>query len=241
MNRNGAIIQLLQSGYLLGSRTVYTSGSSNQYTPPAGCKSLFVEVISAGGGSTTTANATAAQIALGAGGAGGAYASDFVNCAMQVSYGSAPYTANVGPGSGSGSAGSVSSFLSNAGASLGALSAVNIVANNGSFGGALATGTSEIFLIGGNVGSTSTQGALVTPGGNAGVNGHRVSGTVGLSGRGGMGPFGTGQSGARKAQGNGNNGGNYGAGASGGMSVNAGGAATSGTSGGGLIVIWEFY
>ncbi len=240
MNRNGAIIQLLQSGFLLGSRTIFTTGS-NSYTPPAGCKTLFVELLSGGGGGATTVNSSAGQITMGSGGSGGAYTGCVVSLPLALVQDGAttPFTATVGAG-GTIAAGGSSIFQSNlvAGTAVGTIGAFS---TNSAAGTVMATGSTELFIIGAGTGNSSNQGDYGTPSGNAGGNGHRVSGTVGISGRGAAGPFGCGQPGGRTTQGAGATGKNYGAGGSGGLSTNAGGTAANGGGSKGLIIIWEFF
>jgi hypothetical protein len=116
---------------------------------------------------------------------------------------------------------------------------VILLVNGGAVGANLATGTSELFIAANTIGGASSQG-IVRIQGSAGHAGHRVSGTVAVSGRGGDGPWGGGGA-AIKAQGTGGAGGNYGAGGGGGMSVNAGGAGPGGAGANGVVIVSEFY
>ena len=242
MNRNGTVITLLAAGYLLGSRTVYESGN-NSYTPPAGCRLLFVELIGGGARPLVTAASGAGAIALAGGGSAGTYASGIVLASVSITAGSTPFQASVGiGGASSGASGAASTFSSNAGAAVNPTGAgILFISTNASpTGTALASGSAEAFVLGGTPTATVSQGDFSLPAGQAGGLGHRVSGTVALSGHGGKGTFG-GRPGGRVTQGTGAAGGKYGGGGSGGLSVNAGGAASGGNGGAGLIVIWEFF
>ena len=241
MDRNGTVLTLLSAGYLLLSRTVYESGNNN-YTPPAGCRLLFVELIGGGARPLVTAASGAGAIAVAGGGSGGSYASGVVYAPGSITAGSSPFRATVGiGGASSGASGAASTFSTNAGAAQNATGTgiVVISTNAAATGTTLASGSAEAFVLGGTAAQSTNQGDFSVPTGQTGGNGHRVSGTVAISGDGGTGPFG-GRVGGRITQGTGATGGKYGGGGAGGLSINAGGAASGGNGGAGVIVIWEF-
>lgn len=229
MNRSGVLIQLQMTGALLGSRTVITATGANTYTTPVGCRVLIVEGIGGGGGGSSSVNSSAAQIALGCGGAGSVY---MVTVPIATSS-NVIFTATVGAGGVAGASGIATSFADANGFNY-------MTMNNAATGASLGTGTSEVFGLGGQGQSTNLGAADYFGSGNSSVVLHRVSGTVAINGRGGNGPFGGGPAG-RTTQGTGAAGGKYGAGGSGGFSINAGGAGTGGAGGNGVIVVWEFY
>lgn len=226
IDKAGAKILPAMAGYLLGSRTVLTTAGAGTYTTPAACRLLVVECIGGGGaGGASSGNSTAGQIKFGSGGCGGGYAVTVV-----PTVGGRTFSYVVGAG-GSISVGLASTFSSN----LVICSAVG-----GAAGGASASAATELFLgVGASVGAGSQVGDVST-GPSVGGIGHRVSGTVGMSGPGGLGPHG-GSALPAIAQGNGNPGGKYGGGGSGAMSINAGGSVTGGAGADGAIIVSEYY
>jgi hypothetical protein len=227
-NSNGVPIQTAFNGYLLGTRTIVTATGTSTYTPPVGCKFIYIEICGGGGGGGNVANATAAQITVGAGASGGGFSTIFLPAQV--------LTLVVGAGGstsgGSGATSSVTLSTPN-----GAIAVCTV--NGGTGAGGLATGTSVAFVAPPNPAVAGT-GGQVRVAGNAATAGHRESGTVACSGRGGHGPWGGGGA-SIIANGAGNAGLNYGAGGGGGLSINAGGAQNGGAGGQGVAIISEFY
>ncbi len=226
----GLMKTAIPPGYALGSRTVITATGTTIYTPPSGCRVLLVECIGGGGGGGSVANASASQMTIGSGGGSGGYAATVIG----VSQSPAGLTTIVSAGGISGGNGSVTSF-----GAIGGGAIVLCSAAAGATGGNIATGTSEVFQVGGGSGGGNSIGdVVILP--TVGMPGHRVSGTVGISGAGGSTKYGAGGN-ARTTQGVGNAGGKFGGGGGGGLSVNAGGAAAGGHGGQGVVTVWEFY
>ena len=226
-NINGILIAGIQAGFQPGSRTVITATGASTYTTPVGCRAILVEGISSGGGGASIANSSAGQIGLGSGGAGGSYG---VSALIPTCSGKT-FAVVVGASASAGGLGTATTFSSGLNTLLS-----TVVTSNGS--STLSTNTTEAFVLGG-LGNAGTAGEELFFGTSA-FAGHRVSGTVAMAGRGGSGPFGGGPQ-VVIAQGNGPAGGKYGGGGSGAMSVNAGGAATGGSSGQGILIVWEYY
>lgn len=228
MDRAGAIIQAQNMGFLLGSRTIVTSTGAGTYTPPTGCRAVLFECIGGGAGGFNTVNATAGQLIAAGGGASGAYSQTFMPVAANWTF---AITVGSG-GSTSGSAGGVTSVTNNVN------SLVVCSATGGTAGTTITSGSTEVFGTTGGSTTGSNAGDLTFTFNPARV-GHRVSGSVGISGRGGF--LFAGRCQANIAQGNGSPGGKYGAGGSGGVSINAGGTTTGGAGGQGILIVWEFY
>jgi len=109
----------------------------------------------------------------------------------------------------------------------------------GGVGGAtLALGTSAVPVLGGNGGAVSTNGDLNSRG-NAGGFGHRVSGTIAVTGFGASGYQGQGGGNSRATVGNGTAGTGYGAGG-GGAWADSTVDRTGGAGADGIIIVWEY-
>lgn len=220
-----------QAGYLLKSRTILASSGSSvsgTYTPPSLTRALLVEGVSGGGGASNVANSTAGNAAAGCGGVGGGFCSSFFGHAQGDTY---AYTVG-GGGTGSGGTGLQTLLTNNRTGNQ------VFVTSAGADGTSLASGNTEVFTAGSNGISGAASADLIVAN-NRNVPVHRTSGSVIRNGRGGGSRYG-GRPLSRVTQGTGASGGNYGAAGSGGVSINAGGAANGGTGAGGLLVIWEF-
>ncbi len=225
---DGGLIQALTKGFLLTGRQVFTALGSNTYTPSDGTTAILVELISGGAGGFNTVNATAGQLIAAGGGAGGAYSAKFLSVLPTDTF-----QAFVGAGGGtSGGSGTPSTFRDNSN------NAIVCSAFGGVVGTTITTGTAEAF---GTTGGSSTGSSIGDIGFdvNLATIAHRVSGSVGISGKGGAGPHG-GRPISNIAQGAGAAGGKYGGGGSGGVSINAGGTAAGGAGGQGIVIVWEF-
>jgi len=92
--------------------TKYTAPGSGTYTPPAGCKAIFVELYGAGGGSGGITGSPASWVDWGGGGGGGGYCAQLIQGPLAASY---SYTVGAGGiagvnGGGPGGAGSDTYF-----------------------------------------------------------------------------------------------------------------------------------
>ncbi len=225
---NGALIQALAEGFLVTGRQIFTATGANTYTPTVGTRAILVELISGGAGGFNTVNSTAGQLIAAGGGASGAYSAKFISILPTDIF-----QAFVGAGgSTSGGTGIPSTFRDNSN------NVIICSAFSGSTGTTITTGTTEIFGTTGGGNSGSSIGDIGCDN-NQATLAHRVSGTLGISGKGAAGPNG-GRPIAKITQGNGAAGGKYGAGGSGGVSINAGGTALGGAGGNGIIIVWEF-
>jgi hypothetical protein len=210
----------------LRSFQIFTSGTAQTYTRPAGITSILVEVVGGGGGGGGVA-ATGSGTAFAGGGGAGGYAR------LWVASASASYTYTVGSGGAGGTAG----------------------ANNGTTGGTTTFSASSLQATGGTGGQgvSASTGAQITNGGTGGIgtNGNINSSggcgifgvgfaasAAGYSGSGGDTIYGGGAQGTQSAAA-GANAGNYGSGGAG-----AGTGTVTNRAGGngsaGLIVVWEF-
>lgn len=199
------------------------------YNPDPLARALFVECIGAGGsgGSGDTAGVSAS---CGSGGGGGAYSAVFVTGPK------ASYTVQVGAG---GAAPAVGNNPGNAGTDT-TFDVASICTAKAGSGGASggAAGTTALLTAGGAGGLASGGVGDIKFDGNNGGMSHRVSGTVGASGRGAAGPWG-GANSEVVAQGNGASGKQYGGGGSGGNTLNGGATTSGGAGANGLIRVWE--
>jgi hypothetical protein len=228
MTSNGVPLMGAFAGYLLGSRTLVTASGS--YTPPATARILLVEAVGGGGsGGMNATNSSAGQIVLGSGGGSGAYSAAI--CRAQA------LTLVVGPVRTAGGQNGVAST-----AAFTSSGVIFVNANAGTGGSNVATGSTQLYILGGAGGLAAAGSAAgdLKIDGNTGGTGRRISGTIGCSGEGAPSYFG-GMGKSVIAQGNGVAGGNYGAGGSGGFSVNAGGVQTGGLGAAGVILVSEFY
>ena len=209
----------------LKSFQIFTSGTAQTYTKPAGITSILVEVLGGGGAGGGCTAGGAGTVAVAGGGGAGGYARLWVPSAA------ASYTYTVGAGGTSGGAGA----SGNAGGTT-TFSASSLQATGG--GGASAT--TSVANTGGGISSGAAGG--VGSNGDFNCNGERGDkgiAIVGLvsSGEGGSSIYGAG--GAPVNVADGSAGLAYGSGGSGGSTGTttnrAGGAGSAG-----LIIVWEF-
>jgi hypothetical protein len=212
----------------LKSFQIFTSGTAQTYTKPAGVTSILVEVVGGGGGGGgATGGSTTAS--CGSGGGGGGYAR------LWVASSSSTYTYTVGAAGTAGTAGN------NAGGTGGTttFSASSLQATGGVGGsGAPTTSTSAIQFNGGSggvgsngdfncKGSAGSWGLVISAGGQIAGKG----GEAAIYGGGALPP-------TSASPAAGNAGGNYGGGGSGALSNVTSFAGGAGA--GGLIIVWEF-
>ena len=221
---DGTVAFVASSGGLK-SFQVFTSGSSQTYTRPAGITSILVEVIGGGGAGGGATSADGSHVGIGGGGGAGGYARLYIASAAST------YTYTVGAG---GTAGSSGANPGNAGATTTFGASLQATAGAGGGGGASTANTAAATTIGGagGVGSSGTVNSQGQPGGG-GITALGVA----LSGIGGNSVYGGGGIGAI-ANGAGNAAGAYGAGGSGGVAIN--GSVVGGVGNAGLIIVWEF-
>lgn len=202
------------TGRLLRAPQVLTSGTS--YTTPAGCTSIYVELVGGGGAGGSMVNTTNSR--SGAGGGAGGYAAKYFTVTASTAY-----TYAVG------AAGGNTTFT---------VGATTVTANAGSAGG---TSSNTSYAAIGGAGGTATNGDINVTGGT-GISGGISSGT-GLNfagGNGGASYFGGGGIGGTPGSGAGGNGTAYGSGGGGGSTTNVGGNGSGGSGAQGVIRIWEY-
>ncbi len=209
----------------LKSFQVFTSGTAQTYTRPAGITSILVEVVGGGGGGGGSTGGVAA-VSVGGGGASGGYAR------LWVASASSSYTYTVGAGGAGGTAGA------NTGSTGGTttFNASSLQATGGAGGGGMTavTGGSGLRSIGG-VAGVGTNGNINSAG-KPGIDGFAaVSATTG--GTGGSSIYGGGAV-AQNATTTGNAASAYGSGGSGGLSLTVSSAGGAGSAG--VIIVWEF-
>ncbi len=225
---NGAASITVAATGALKSFQIFTSGTAQTYTKPAGITSILVEVLGGGGGGGGVAAAGAGTSVFAGGGASGGYARLWIASANST------YTYTVGAagtggaaGANNGNNGSTTSF----GASLQA------TGGNGGTGG---TGSASAATLNGGTAGTGSNGDI-NSGGSPGGDGFSINavGGVGISGGGGDSIYGGGGKSVVSSSAVGNGAANYGSGGSGAAT----GAATNragGDGSAGLIVVWEF-
>lgn len=211
----------------LKSFQIFTTGTAQTYTKPAGVTSILVEVLGGGGGGGGAAGAASSLGGGGGGGAGG-YARLYVASA------SATYTYTVGAAGAAGSSGN------NAGGTGGTttFSASSLQATGG-VGGSGSPGS---------VGYSQTQGGAGGVGSNGNFNcggepglfgaGYGTAVSIANSGQGGSSIYGGGGITLLTNNTAGNAASNYGSGGSGGYAFTASQAGGAGSAG--LIIVWEF-
>lgn len=217
---NPAWASVSSSGTLLRAPQILTSGTS--YTTPAGCTSIYVELVGGGGGSGSVSGGTSVYSGSGGGGAGGFAAKLFTVTP------STAYSYAIGAG---GTAGSSGGNGGAGGATTFTVSGVVLTGNGGS-------GSVNAFTSGGQggAGGTASNGDLNVTGnpgtlGNGGSGGtNSTGGAGGASFFGGAGRGGSNSTGSAGANGSG------GGGSGTGNSTNRNGAA----GGAGIIRIWEY-
>jgi hypothetical protein len=227
-----AQVQPVAQSYYLGRQTFSASGT---YTPNPKANRVHVRLVGGGGGGGGVAASSASQVAVGAGGAAGAYVEQYIDPGA----GNYPIT---GGAVTVGAAGAAGANTGGAGGTGGDTSVViagtTITAKGGPGGGFVASSASNIQAQGGGFATGSSAGDISTaqePGGA----GQGFGGTIGTSGFGGSSPFGAG-GGHSIAAGAGNPGQGFGGGGSGGLSINASAAAAGGAGTHGYVIIDEY-
>lgn len=214
------------SGRLLNVQIFSTVGSFT-YTPTAGTTSVVSEAQGGGGGGGGTAATGAGQLAVAAGGNGGAYGKS------RITSGFSGVTVTVGAG---GTGGAVGAAGGSGGASsFGAL----ITAPGGAGGGAGVAAAPPGGTVPPTNSAVASGASIFNASSQTGQLGISLSASFALSGAGGGSPFGAGPSGTQ-SPGGGGVAGNFGCGGAGALS----GASASGNGGGtgakGVVVIWEY-
>ena len=202
--------------------------SNGTYTTPTGCKAILIEAIGAGGGGGGALGASSQASAASGGGAGG-YVIRF------ESPPSATYSVTIGTG-GAGGIGAANGTDGN-GTDFGGVAQ----ANGGGAGKTMPTGTSALFMDGGN-GSYASAGDWGSSGGD-GERGIRLSGTVASSGSGAAASLYSGATKGNIAQANGldaNAERHFGGGGPGALSFNAT-PQTGGVGADGVVIVTEYY
>ena len=212
---------------------VFTTGSGTTYTPPAGASSFLAVLVGAGGGGGGTTYSSSSYWANGGGGGAGSVCEYFVSGVAAGQTGLYTVSATGGTAGantgGTGGTGASTTFAWNGGGTVTA---------PGGVGGVGEVYQSSAAMIAGGAGGAVCTGATVNGGGgDPGMWGYRVSGTVGASGRGGSTRYGTGGVGLT-ADGAGNAGVGYGAG--GGGSVSHSAARAGGAGAPGVLIIYEY-
>lgn len=221
-NADGDTIQL-------GAPTFQLFSANGTWTKPVGCRYIKVMCIGGGGGGGGASYVSTNLYSAGSGGSSGSIGIKW----LDVSNWSNTTTVTVGAGGaagssspGTGSDGGTSSFGTH-------------ISSPGGGGGLAMTGAASVAVRRGGYNDLTSTGADVNLGSNAGYPSHRMSGTIGASGRGGEGLFG-GATGSYILPSITSYDGVYGGGGSGATS----GSATSnsgGTGGTGCVYIEEFY
>jgi len=201
------------TGTLIRAPQVLTSGTS--YTTPAGCNSIYVEVVGGGGGGGGNNNV----LSGGGGGGGGGYAAKYFTVSPSTAYSYAIGGAGSCVNASNGNSGGSTTFT---------VSATTITASGGSGGIGGSSGTEPKQ---GGAGGSGSSGDL-NGGGSAGSNSVPSVAATGVCGTGGGSYFGGGGLGGFGATGN------PGTGYGGGGGGNCGG--TSGVGKQGVIRIWEY-
>lgn len=215
------------------TRTVYTTGSGN-WSKPAGCRWVEVEVVGGGGGGGGAAATASGEKASGAGGAGGGYARKIF--AASTLSATEPYAVGAAgsgatAGNNSGGAGSASYFgasgyrvQGNGGGGGGGGAAKGGVDTTGVLGGTGGTGS------GGDINVTGDDGWTV----RSAASGHVMPGNGGGSALGG-------QTQAPQGDSAGKTGKQYGGGGSGGYSQPSQSASAGGAGAAGAVIVTAFF
>lgn len=215
----------------LKSFQIFTSGTAQTYTRPAGITSILVEVLGGGGGGAGV-DANTANISLGGGGGGGGYAR------LWVSSAAASYTYTVGGGGAGGAAGT------NNGVAGGTttFSASSLQATGGSGGTSLAPSAAGGNAVTGGGGGVGSNGDINIVGGTGGASFGTLSAYC-IGGFGGSSYFGGGAT-APVINTNASSAGitalTRGGGGSGACSINNTTDRAGGDGASGLIIVWEF-
>jgi hypothetical protein len=228
-NGAGALPTMQGVAGTLKSFQIFTSGTAQTYTRPAGITSILVECVGGGGGGGGI-DAVASSIGAAGGGGGGGYGRKWYASAAST------YTYTVGGGGNGGAAG-------NNNGSTGTNTTFDTMTANGGGGGqgVLAQNVSGLFVPGG-VGGGST-GCDVNGAGYAGQVGTGGLGSV-VGGAGGGSMYGGGGVGVYNAtlttSTAGGTGGLYGGGGSGACSFTGTTDRAGGNGAAGIIIVWEF-
>jgi hypothetical protein len=176
IDESGNLAMLAHFGvldYRLLKVTVVTASGGGTWTPQAGCRAAYVELVG-GGGQGGGCATSSGSCSVGGGGGGGAYAASWITgVSATVAY-------VVGTGGSGGAAGS-SGVVGND--TTWAVSV--IVAKGGSGGAALAAGTSVLVQAGGLGGAAASCTGDLKISGSQGGKGTRDSAAIGFSGDGG--------------------------------------------------------
>jgi hypothetical protein len=228
----GMLAHLAILDYRLLKVSVVTATGAGTWTPTAGCRAAYVELVGAGGqgGGAATSSSTCS---VGGGGGGGAYSASWIT----------GVSATVAYLVGAGGSGAAAGATGTIGADTTWASTV-IVAKGGLGGPAQAAGSTVLVQAGGAGGPAGTGTGDLKISGGVGGKGTRDSAAIGFSGDGGAAAFvgsvgatGTGvvAGGTVGAAAAATSYGSGGAGAATTTTTQAGGAGA-----GGLIRIWEF-
>ena len=226
------------AGMVTVAMQVFTANGT--YTPTANMTFCMIEVVGGGGcggGSASTAN----NVLAGGGGGGGGYSRGIYSAATigaskTVTVGALGAGAASGGNTGSaGGTSSVGALLSATGGSGGGGATTGFYIGSHTTGGAAGSGSGGTLNISGQPGGDGFGGGNGAGGGfcNSGFGGSSYFGGGGQS-------TGTSGQGVESGQSNGNNAGNYGSGGSGGASLNNGGTASGGNGSPGVVVITEW-
>ncbi len=213
---------------------IFTSGTAQTYTRPAGITSILVECLGGGGGGGGAGGALTFQNAAG-GGASGAY------CRKWIASAAATYTYTVG------AAGAAGAAANGVGGNGGDTTFSTLTAPGGDGGNAgfaaqaISTG---VLVISGPGTPHAASGGDINITGSYGGYGMGFGANNTLSGFGAAAPlYGSSILGAdvpNATAAAGNNGLGYGSGGSGGATLNVATNAAGGTGSAGLIIVWEF-
>lgn len=209
------------------SQTILTSGSGT-YTPPGGCRAIYVRLVAGGGAGGSADGATTSTGAAGGGGAGG-------SCEKMISPPASSYSYAIGAGGTPGAAGN-NVGGNGADTTFGSLTGK---AGTGGSGSGVA-GTAVLIVLGG-AGGVAGSGGDINPPGEPGEAGTRLSAAVAASGNGGSSPFGGGARGVITHVAGNAAVANTGAGGSGACALNTNADLQGGTGGSGQIVITEYF
>lgn len=218
------------TGRLINIQVFSTAGTST-YTPTAGTKSVVVEVVGGGGAGGGVPTTTASQVAVGAGGCGGAVA-----CSRLTS-GFSGVTITVGA-AGTGSAGAT-------GGNGGTSSFGALLSASGGAGGVAGSASSGSGLNGNGTAPTATGGNLYNIPGQIAKLGVLAYGSVAYGGDGGSSPYGSGGSGFSTGPGTSSGAGlaagGKGAGGGGALAITSSGTALAGGNGtSGIVIVREY-
>jgi len=225
----GATAPVWVPGFTLGSKQVFTSPGTTDWTKPAGCVAVFVEVVGSGGAGGGCATTVGGEASDAGGGGGGEYANKWITSGL-----GATETVVVGAGGSPGSAGNNPGGNGNP-SSFG--SHVSANGGNGGNGSAAASGSG---LSAGGAGGTGGSGGDSAIPGSDGGNGRNAAGIRYALGWGGASHM-SGMRQAPSSAGAGNAGKAHGGGGSGASLAASTSAVAGGAGNKGAVIVWEFY